>query len=76
VQEEWLPETWKAEVCAGLDPTHTARVLAERGMLVRGADGFTSVRKVGGRPTRVYVLNASVLAGGAVDEPLSVPAEA
>jgi uncharacterized protein (DUF927 family) len=77
-QEEWwvLPETWKAEVCAGLDPTHTARALAERGMLVRGTDGFASVRKIAGRPTRVYVLTASVLADGAVGEPLSVPAEA
>ena len=66
-QEEWwvLPETWKAQVCAGLDPTRTARILSDRKMLERGADGFASVRKVAGRPTRVYVLTARILAGGA-----------
>jgi uncharacterized protein (DUF927 family) len=63
--EEWwvLPETWKAEVCAGLDPTRTARILNDRGMLVRSSDGFQSVRKIGGRATRVYVLGPAILAG-------------
>jgi uncharacterized protein (DUF927 family) len=37
VDREWwvLPECWKAEVCAGLDPQFVARTLAERGMLRR-----------------------------------------
>lgn len=66
-QEEWwvLPEIWKTEICAGLHPTQTARILADRRMLVRGTDGFTSVKKVAGRPTRVYVLTWKILAGEA-----------
>jgi hypothetical protein len=60
-----LPETWKEEVCAGLDPTRTARVLADRGMLIPGDNGFTSVRRVSGRPMRVYVLTSKILAGEA-----------
>jgi uncharacterized protein (DUF927 family) len=67
--EEWwcLPETWKEEVCAGLDPTQTARVLAERGMLIPGSDGFTTVKRVWGRPTRVYVVTAKIFAGEAYE---------
>jgi uncharacterized protein (DUF927 family) len=66
-KEEWwvLPENWKMEVCSGLDPTRTARILADRGMLVRGTDGFASVKKVEGRATRVYDLTSKILAGGA-----------
>ena len=62
-----LQETWKDEVCAGLDPTRTARVLADRGMLIPGDKGFTSVRRVSGRPMRVYVLTSKILAGEADD---------
>jgi putative DNA primase/helicase len=65
--EEWwcLPETWKGEVCAGLDPTQTARVLADREMLIPGTDSFAAVRRVEGRPLRVYVLTSKILAGEA-----------
>ena len=65
-EREWLvpPETWKAEVCAGLDPQFVARVLCERGMLRKGNDGFQCVRKIDGKNGRVYVLRESILAGG------------
>jgi uncharacterized protein (DUF927 family) len=65
--EEWwvLPESWKEEICAGLDATQVARILAGRGMLVRDPKGFTTVKRVEGRPTRVYVLTSKVLAGEA-----------
>ncbi len=65
-REQWLvlPETWKAEVCVGLDPSRTARILADRGMLLRAQDGFQTVRKIANRSTRVYALTAKILAGG------------
>jgi putative DNA primase/helicase len=66
VHREWLipPETWKAEVALGLDPQLVARVLADRGMLIRGNDGgLTRVMKIHGKSMRVYVVKASILAG-------------
>jgi uncharacterized protein (DUF927 family) len=38
---EWLvlPEVFKTEICRGLDPRATARLLAERGMLRRDENG-------------------------------------
>jgi len=66
-QREWYvpPETWKAEVCVGLDATATARMLADLGMLRRATDGFQWVKKIKGRATRVYVITAAILDGGA-----------
>lgn len=63
---EWLvpPEVWKSEICNGLDPTMVAKVLAERGMLLRGGDGFQPVRKIDGANKRVYVVTANIFAGG------------
>ena len=58
------PETWKSEICAGMDPQSVAGVLAERGMLHRGRDSFQSVRKINGSNRRVYVLTGDILAGG------------
>jgi putative DNA primase/helicase len=66
VQREWLipTETWKAEVVLGHDPHFAARVLADRGMLATGNDGgLTRVMKIHGKPMRVYVVKASILAG-------------
>jgi len=65
-EQEWLvpPETWKSEICVGMDSRFVAGVLAERGMLHRGRDAFQSVRKINGRNTRVYVLTGDILAGG------------
>jgi putative DNA primase/helicase len=63
---EWMipSETWKAEICHGLDPKLVARVLAERGMLLRAGDGFQPVRKIGGANKRVYVVNSRIFDGG------------
>ena len=68
-EREWLipPETWKAEICDGLDAKTVARALADRGHLQRIGDGFLAVRKVGGRNVRVYAVGASILAGGEND---------
>jgi putative DNA primase/helicase len=58
-----LPEAFRREVCAGYDATMTAKVLAERGHLLKG-DGrnYTQKKACGelGR-TRVYVIRSSVL---------------
>ena len=40
----FLPEVWKTEVCAGLDPTGAARALREAGLLIPG-DGRNLQRK-------------------------------
>jgi len=62
----WLvpTETWKAEVCAGLDANSVARVLAERGMLERSGDGFQkTMRIIDGRTQRVRVITPRILDG-------------
>jgi uncharacterized protein (DUF927 family) len=66
---EWLipPETWKAEICIGMDPTFVARMLCDRGMLLRSSAVFSSVRKIAGSNRRVYVLTADILAGAGHD---------
>jgi putative DNA primase/helicase len=63
----WLipAEVWKSEVCSGIDPGLAARVLAERGMLVRAEDGFIKVHKIEGRTQRAYTVTATILDGGA-----------
>ena len=57
----WLvpPETWKAEVAVGHNPTFVAEMLAEREMLKRAKDGFQCVEKIQGRSQRVYVVTES-----------------
>jgi putative DNA primase/helicase len=62
VAEEWMipPETWKAEVCTGLDPKLVARTLSERNMLKSARDGFQSVVKIKGTAKRVYVVTAHI----------------
>jgi putative DNA primase/helicase len=62
----WLipAETWRQEICAGLDPGLTARVLAERGMLVRSDDGYLKVHKVDGRSQRAYTITTAILESG------------
>ncbi|MCJ2069751.1 DUF927 domain-containing protein, partial [Methylobacterium sp. J-030] len=61
-----LPEMWKSEVCTGLDPVTTAKILAERGMLKRDPNSRLqrSERTPGGATLRVYVITASVFDGG------------
>ncbi|HJS85712.1 MAG TPA: DUF927 domain-containing protein [Acetobacteraceae bacterium] len=60
-----LPETWKAEVCKGLDPKRAAQVLAARGLLaVEGKGHLTVKRRLPdlGQP-RVYAVQGAILAG-------------
>ena len=61
-----LPEMWKSEVCAALDPVATAKILAERGMLKRDPNGRLqrSERTPGGATLRVYVMTSAVFDGG------------
>ena len=63
---EWLipPETWRAEICAGLDHKAVARTLSEAGILRRSDDGFQQVRKIRGKSTRVFVIGAAIIEGG------------
>ncbi len=59
-----LPESWKSEVCAGLDPGFVARVLADRGKLRRGSEGkFTRSERLPGSKgtTRCYVVVSRIL---------------
>ncbi len=64
---EWLvlPEVWK-EVCAGLDPSAVARLLADLGMLHRDERGNKLQRseRTPFGTKRVYVLNAQILEDG------------
>ncbi len=65
-QREWLilPEAWK-EICAGFNASHTAKSLAEKGMLKRGNDGRNSRTEhtpLGSK--KVYVLTSLILEGG------------
>ena len=64
-EREWLipPETWKHEICAGLDAAFVARTLHNKGILERANDGFQPVRKIRGANKRVYVVNARIFAG-------------
>jgi uncharacterized protein (DUF927 family) len=66
-REWWVPsQTWKEEVCAGLDPQFVARVLAERGMLRRQGGNVRqcTVNVGGGQRARAYVLTVAILDGG------------
>lgn len=65
-EREWLipPETWKGEICAGLDPKFVAKTLCEAGILARAGDGFQQVRKIGGTSKRVFVIGAAIFDGG------------
>jgi uncharacterized protein (DUF927 family) len=62
---EWLipSETWRAEICTGLDPKFVARTLCEAGILRRAVDGFQQVRNIGGSK-RVFVIGAAIFDGG------------
>jgi putative DNA primase/helicase len=62
---QWFipPETWKSEVCVGLDPNFVAKTLSERGMLKRAKDGHQSVVKIEGTAERVYVITLRIFDG-------------
>jgi putative DNA primase/helicase len=68
--ERWeflvLTETWKAEVCKGLDAKRTAEMLAGRGFLIRGTekDRFTTLVRIKGEgQPRLYVISGAILGG-------------
>lgn len=59
-----LPQMWRSEVCAGLDPVLTARILAEHGMLKRDPTGkFQRSERTPSGVKRVYTVNANILEG-------------
>jgi putative DNA primase/helicase len=62
----WLipTETWKAEVCAGLDANFVASVLGERGMLERSGDGWQKTMRIDGRLQRVRAVTPRIFDGG------------
>ena len=62
-----LPEAWRSEVCQGLDPTQTARMLRKAGHLHTGEDSNLSrnERIPGMGVTRVYVLRPSIFTADA-----------
>jgi len=65
-REWWIPsQTWRAEICNGLDPQLVARVLHERRMLRRQGGGTyqCTVNIGGGARSRAYVLTAAILEG-------------
>jgi uncharacterized protein (DUF927 family) len=61
-----LPEMWKTEVCSGLDPTATARVLATHNMLRRDDAGrkFSRPERTPYGTKRVYVVTAGIFEEG------------
>jgi uncharacterized protein (DUF927 family) len=57
-----LQETWKTEICAGLDYKGTATLLADREMLQRDSEGnLTRPERTPYGSKRVYVLTAAIL---------------
>jgi len=64
-QQEWLilPEVWKSEVCAGLEPVTVAKALADQGMLAKASDGYQKNHRIEGRQMRLYTITARILAG-------------
>ena len=62
----WLipTETWKVEVCAGLDANFVANVLGERGMLERAGDGLQKPTRIEGRLQRVRAVTPRIFDGG------------
>jgi uncharacterized protein (DUF927 family) len=64
---EWMvpPEVWKGEICAGLNATMVARILAERGLLRRqGGDTLQCTVRIGNTSKRAYVLTSAIIEGG------------
>jgi uncharacterized protein (DUF927 family) len=62
-QRQWVipPETWRAEVCAGLSPSFVADTLAKLGMLLKDASGKLSRSEtIQGKSRRVYVVTSDI----------------
>jgi putative DNA primase/helicase len=63
--ELWLvlPEVFKAEVCAGQDPALVAKVLADRGMLLRDERHYQRTHRIQGKVLRLYTITTAILSG-------------
>jgi len=64
----FLAETWKAEVCAGMDASRVAKVLAANGMLRKDSGGKNSVTvtlPAGIGKTRCYAVSSLIFGEGA-----------
>lgn len=61
----FLPETWKTDVCAGMDASRVTKVLAEKGFLRKDSQGKNSISVVlphkQGK-ARCYAVNSSIFA--------------
>jgi hypothetical protein len=58
-----LPEVFKAEVCASQDPTLVAKVLADRGMLLRDEGQYQRTHRIQGKVLRLYTITTAILSG-------------
>jgi hypothetical protein len=58
-------ETWRGEVCKGLDARMMARAMAARGLLLPGSNGrsATSLHIPGYGQMKLYRLNGLILSG-------------
>jgi uncharacterized protein (DUF927 family) len=64
------PEMWRTEVCKGLDPKRVAKVLIDRGVLVRRPNGRpTDLARVPDMPNAVPVYRVSAAIFGMREEP-------
>jgi uncharacterized protein (DUF927 family) len=66
------PETWRLEVCAGLDASTVAKTLFARGFLRPGSGGkLQNFQRVPGfaNPIRVYLVTSAIMGGGTYAEP-------
>lgn len=64
----FLAETWRTEVCAGMDARRVAKVLAEHGLLRRDAEGKNSISinlPSGIGKSRCYAVSAAIFGSDA-----------
>jgi hypothetical protein len=58
-----LPEVFRTEICAGLDPMLVAKVLADRGMLLRAERHYQRTHRIQGKVLRLYRLQIHMRGG-------------
>ena len=63
-----LPEVWRSEVCAGLDPTHVAKVLA---LLRGGPDELQRNHRIQGKQLKFYTITASIFSSSNAETPVT-----
>jgi putative DNA primase/helicase len=67
----FLPEVFKTEVCAGLDPTQVAKVLADRGILQRGPDEYQKSHRIQGKVLKLYTITVAIFSGSNAETPVT-----